>query len=149
VEVLNFHPFTSKKEILMKKSTLLVALLVAPMGIVIAQQGEERPAVYQMLDPHVIRSNWPAVFEFIDHMQGVISVNEYYIGSLRTTLLGSAVISRNFLATKTLLEKYGANPNRPINWQGRTAMQEAQGLGTARGGDNALINLLRQYGARE
>jgi len=126
----------------MKKSILLVALLVVPMGIAIAQQGKERSASYKMMDVLVDKNDWPALFEFLDRMQGVIDVNEYRLG-YGGTLLAKAVLERNFLAAKTLLEKYKANPNL-VGWKGLfNPIVNATLLG-----DDAMVALLRQYGAK-
>jgi hypothetical protein len=137
----------NKKETLMKKSTLLTALLVVPMGIAIAQQGGERSAPYQMIDAVISRSpaspDWPAIFAILDRMQGVINVNEYRTkGSAGLTLLGLALLGRNpsFLVVKTLLEKYKADPNVPANLKGD--------MPSADKSDTSVNNLLRQYGAR-
>lgn len=133
----------------MKKSILLAALLVVPMGIAIAQQDKDRPAPYTMIDSlvRVQKPDWPAVFAIIDSTLGVIDVNEYrttegaYYGS-GITLLGRAVIGNNFLAVKTLLEKYKANPNVP-SAKGATPLWFAMHQN-----DDAIINLLRKYGAQ-
>ncbi len=91
-----------------------------------------RPPIYRMVDalikeeyaswhyddngqwveaPAKIVVDWPAVFRILDSMPGVIDVNEYATYENQDPLLWVAVEQKNFLAAKTLLEKYHADPN--------------------------------------
>ncbi len=113
----------------------------------------ERPEYYQILDSLVNKSHpdkrdWPAIFAILDSMQGAISINEYYyingIGHLDTLLI-FAIEERNILVTKTLIEKYGANPNMPEKDSyniGYTPLMSA-----IIRKDLAMVKLLLYYGA--
>src|SRR4030095_8631764 len=106
----------------MKKLYLLSGTLL--LGIFASINAmESRPEIYGIIDSLVpeyepfgaswrlaSKVDWPAVFVNLDLMKDTIAVNEYR--SLNNeTLLCRAVWGLNFLAAKTLLEKYKANPN--------------------------------------
>lgn len=76
------------------------------------QEEYRRPEIYQLLDSLTIPAtgiNWSAVFAILDEMQGTIDVNEYTT-TMDETLLVAAVSENNFLAAKTLLDKYHLTP---------------------------------------
>jgi hypothetical protein len=103
-----------------------------------------RPAVYKMLDPLVEKKDWPAIFAILDQMQRVIDVNEYRT-SWGSSLLAVAALSKNFLAVKTLLEKYNADSNVQASSgisKGNTALMFA-----CSNRDLVIVKLLLQYGA--
>jgi hypothetical protein len=131
-------------------------------GRIERQKELARPAIYKMIDS-LIKSEWNAakdmyeyiiewakIFGVIDSMQGAISVNEY-----KTTwgdpLLWLAVDQENFLATKTLLEKYHANPNISgcLGEHGANEVCIKKSLVSLarRNKDLAIVILLRQHGA--
>lgn len=128
----------------------------------ISRQGElARPSIYKMVDA-LIKSeldangqikvvvDWPAVFRIIDSMHGAIDVNEYR--SPWGPLLWVAVEQKNFLAAKTLLEKYHANPNFGFctgeHEKGEKCNMNKSLLALAHEKkDLAMAMLLRQHGA--
>jgi hypothetical protein len=138
------------------------------------QQQLARPAIYKMVDalikeeyasghideagkfiedtPYRVVVDWPAVFAILDKVPA-IGVNEYATYGSSEPLLWIAVAQGNFLAAKTLLEKYKANPNfgqctndhadnEKCN-RNRTLLVLAREKG-----DLTMAILLRQHGAR-
>ncbi len=111
------------------------------------------PAVYHMLDSLVpigqpVKS-WKSIFALLDRMMGVIDVNEY-TDLEGNTLLISAIKENNFIAAKTLLEKYHADPNmQVINNFGIsiTPLSMAYTVYNATG-DLTMFDLLNHYGAK-
>lgn len=109
------------------------------------QKRRARPPVYYMLDQlftGVSRTqiNWPAVFEILDSMQGVIGVNDY-INLQDQTLLLDAVNGKELLVAKKLLEEYQASPNF-ANKDGRMPLMAACSMG-----DLPMVKLLLLHGA--
>ena len=134
----------------MKKSYLLSGIVA--LNFVAGIHAMKRPVVYKTIDGLFNSWNvdWPAIFALLDSMQGVIDVNEYRTESGRRPLLEQAVLEKNFLAVKTLLEKYKANPNVPSSFRGIAGMPSLSILSFARQkGDNVIIKLLLHYGAKE
>jgi hypothetical protein len=133
-----------------------------------------RPSIYTMVDALIKEENaiwdydengqwiektparvvvdWPAVFRILDSMRGVIDVNEYATYDNQYPLLWIAVQQGNFLAAKTLLEKYKANPNFGL-CTGEHAKDEECNMDDSllvlarKKGDVAMGALLTQHGA--
>ncbi|HEX4069055.1 MAG TPA: ankyrin repeat domain-containing protein [Candidatus Babeliales bacterium] len=119
-------------------------------GKISQQKALARPAIYKMIDPLVEKRDWPAIFAMLDQMQGVIDVNEYRDGSW--SLLYLAAFEDNFLAAKTLLEKYKANPNLKdhINtrlWDDGYSPFMFAIAASSSYGDLAMVKLFLQHGA--
>ena len=134
----------------MKKLFLLSGMALAFVVGVNAME-QERPATYKMLDPLVEKYNWPAIFAVLDQMQGVIDVNEYRSPD-GFPLLVLAAIDMSFLAVKTLLEKYKANPNvqvssRDINKGGTSLEWACYNSGSRPKKSVPIVKLLLHYGA--
>src|SRR5260221_13047272 len=89
-----------------------------------------------------VKVDWVAVFNILDRMKGVVDVNEYRTYQFHNTLLIRAIIDGNFLAVKTLLEKYKANPNLTNFYGSETPLMLA-----CQNGDLAIVGLLLKYGA--
>lgn len=127
-----------------------------------------RPPVYKMIDAAIeekseygsdelgkmtstetFNVNWPTVFNILDSMRGVISVNEYRTFTYNYPLLWLAVKQNNLLVAKILLEKYKANPNILVDlpfFVGEEEPKPMSPLMLAREqGDKAMINLLSKY----
>ncbi len=118
----------------------------------------DRPQIYQMLDavmtprrvgPPTVK--WPAAFAILDSMKGMINVNTYrtldiYGSPDNYTLLRCAIYANNFLATKKLIEEYGADPNLFIGDQW-SPLDYALEVNIAEDNDS-IIKLLLAHGAR-
>jgi len=93
----------------MKKLLLLSGIMLIVTSMTNINGAEpSRPGIYQMLDQLVSKNDWPTIFAFLDVMK--VSVNEY-TDVYNRSLLYLAILNKNLLAAKTLLEKYNANPN--------------------------------------
>jgi hypothetical protein len=139
----------------MQKLYLLSGMMIlGAIASINTMEPERRPEIYEMMDSAIGENlgevRWPAVFALLNSMRGIINVNEYRDNN-GDTLLETAVDSRNFVATKELLEKYNANPNL-IGDLGRTVLRRfIEGFDTNRRGikpgDLTIIKLLLTYGA--
>ena len=141
-------------------------------GKIQRQRELARPSIYRMVDalikeeyatgrmdengqyietPEKVVVDWPAVFAVIDSMQGTIDVNEYTTPLLNDFLIWVAVGQGNFLATKTLLEKYKANPNihgcTVEHKEGEVCERKSLLRFAQQKKDLTIAILLRQYGA--
>jgi len=103
-----------------------------------------RPPVYKIIDSLVEKHDWPAIFKMLDELQGAINVNEYFTPG-GAPLIFVAATDKNFLAAKTLLEVYKANPNISHSQSKNTALMFASMVGGT--GDIPMIKLLLHYGA--
>jgi hypothetical protein len=141
----------------MKKVCLLSAMIIlSAITSLHAMETSRRPEIYTMIDQQITdwrHVNWPAVFAVLNSMQGVIGVNEYRSPQDDTLLYLAAVGTGSYVAAKTLLEKYGANPNLNNNplFKGVTPLRQLINQLTVRGvnvrTDLPMIQLLLAYGA--
>jgi hypothetical protein len=144
-------------------------------GKIERQRELARPSIYKMIDalikeedrqghvdengqwiedtPEKVVVDWPAVFAVIDSMHGTIDVNEYDTPLFGDFLIWVAVEQGNFLAVKTLLEKYNANPNvsgcSVKHPEGEVCPRKSLLAVARKDRDLAIVLLLRQHGAVE
>ena len=145
----------------MKKLYLLSGMIA--FGVIVGVNANEtrRPETYSMLDV-VVKDmnniNWTAVFAALDLMPGIININEYRSKWGETLLYMAAVQSANFIAAKTLLETYHANPNLGYRLGFKKKIEETPLLGllsrmaqrlhhVTRKNDLTMVKLLLLYGA--
>jgi len=131
----------------MKKVYLLSGMIVFGVAARMHAMQQERPAIYKMIDQLSKHQDWPAIFHFLDSMEGVINVNEYTERTYGYTLLMKAISQEKLLVAKTLLEKYKADPNKPVKQSGHylgmtPLIQACWGVN-----DLAMVKLLLLYGA--
>jgi hypothetical protein len=140
----------------MKKLYLLSGVIVLSVIANINAMKSNRSAVYQMIDASIKNwrdIDWSGVFAILDSMQNVISVNEYRSLQGDSLLYLAAVGTGSYVAAKTLLEKYGANPNIDNDKQmpGVTPLRQLVNNLGVRGAnvksDLPMIQLLLAYGA--
>jgi hypothetical protein len=121
---------------------LVITMFIIMMRINAAEY--QRPSIFAMIDPlvvtHTSATQWPEVFVILDRMKNVIDVNEYAKNGYN--LLNIAAGDGNFLAVKTLLEKYGAGSNMQSGAFGTTPLMDASGIG-----DAAIVQKLLMHGA--
>jgi hypothetical protein len=126
----------------MKKSYLLSGMIV--LGAVVGLNAmQQRPLGWQELDRCIVneRIDWKCVFSLLTFYRGTNLVNEYRDLQYDEPLLELAVEEYNVPATRKLLQEFNANPNvsSSILYEAKSYMSDPEGL----------VQLLRQYGARE
>lgn len=113
---------------------------------------DKRDPLFTLLDPVVGNSalgepsNWDAIFSLLQKLSPdtktiAFTVNEY-LSQQGFTLLCHAIEDNNFLAVKTLLENFYANPNRKNALTGMTPLMFA-----CKDGYAEIALLLLQHGA--
>ena len=131
----------------MKKLYSLIAFTVIAIISTTHAMQPARDPLFKLLDqfvPATGTADWNAVFTILQKLvqEGrTFTVNEYFsLGGL--TLLCQAVQDGNFLATKMLIEEYGANPNGKTAASGVTPLMIA-----CADGDVQIVKLLLKHGA--
>jgi hypothetical protein len=119
----------------MKKLYILSAILVFMSGAFMQAMEpvhNTRPREFRMIDIAFAHDDWQTIFNLLDEMPSLVDT---YESSRGYTLLYLAVGIDDLLLVQTLLDKYGANPNRG----GFSAAIFAE--------DIPMIKLLLEYGA--
>ncbi len=96
----------------MKKSFFLSAILVLMSGAFVhgmESANNARPPEFRMIDEALVNADWPAIFDLLDITPNLVNAYETARGS---TLLSYTVGRNDLLLTRTLLDKYEADPNR-------------------------------------